>query len=182
MKKWAIQAGFTIVELLIVVVIISLLASMTVVAYRGIQDRAWLAEAASDISTITKAITLARSNTGQTLAQITGSSGTAYECTHQDGSNSTDENQDLATLPSSHLCWVRYASAMNAISTAAQVNIRNIKDPWGRPYYIDENEGVSGGCSKDTVALFTKPYQQTFITHTTTPELNVPLSGFSGCS
>jgi prepilin-type N-terminal cleavage/methylation domain-containing protein len=34
------QSGFTIVELLIVIVVIAILAAITVVAYNGIQDRA----------------------------------------------------------------------------------------------------------------------------------------------
>lgn len=37
---WAKKSGFTIVELLIVVVIIAILAAVTVVAYNGIQERA----------------------------------------------------------------------------------------------------------------------------------------------
>ncbi|MEO8691164.1 MAG: prepilin-type N-terminal cleavage/methylation domain-containing protein [Candidatus Saccharimonas sp.] len=39
--------AFTIVELLIVIVIIAILATITVVAYKGIQDRAYSAKAAS---------------------------------------------------------------------------------------------------------------------------------------
>lgn len=38
--KWAKQPGFTIVELLIVIVIIGILAAITIVAYNGIQNRA----------------------------------------------------------------------------------------------------------------------------------------------
>lgn len=37
---WAKQSGFTIVELLIVIVVIAILAAITVVAYTGIQNRA----------------------------------------------------------------------------------------------------------------------------------------------
>ena len=41
MKKWAQkQTGFTIVELLIVVVVIAILAAITIVAYNGIRQRA----------------------------------------------------------------------------------------------------------------------------------------------
>lgn len=38
--KWARQKGFTIVELLIVIVVIAILAAITIVAYNGIQNRA----------------------------------------------------------------------------------------------------------------------------------------------
>ena len=40
MKPWAKQKGFTIVELLIVIVVIGILAAITIVAYNGIQIRA----------------------------------------------------------------------------------------------------------------------------------------------
>lgn len=50
------QHGFTIVELLIVIVIIAILAAITIVAYNGIQDRARYSSMKSDINTINKAI------------------------------------------------------------------------------------------------------------------------------
>lgn len=45
-------SGFTIVELLVVIVVIGILASITVVAYKGIQNRAYLASAYSDLSMV----------------------------------------------------------------------------------------------------------------------------------
>lgn len=50
------MAGFTIVELLIVIVVIAILASISVVAYNGIQSRANIAKINSDLLTINKAI------------------------------------------------------------------------------------------------------------------------------
>ncbi len=40
MNKWAKQTGFTIVELLIVIVVIGILAAITIVAFNGVQQRA----------------------------------------------------------------------------------------------------------------------------------------------
>ena len=48
--------GFTIVELLIVIVVIGILAAITIVAYNGIQQRSRDTARESDISTITKAL------------------------------------------------------------------------------------------------------------------------------
>lgn len=47
-------SGFTIVELLIVVVVIAILAAISVVAYTGIQQRARDTDRASDISQLQK--------------------------------------------------------------------------------------------------------------------------------
>lgn len=58
MKAWAKQkrAGFTIVELLIVIVVIGILASITIVAYNGVQNRAKQAKIQSDISNVQKLV------------------------------------------------------------------------------------------------------------------------------
>lgn len=50
------QKGFTIVELLIVVVIIAILAAITIVAYNGIQNRAKNSAAKSAASTVSKKV------------------------------------------------------------------------------------------------------------------------------
>lgn len=50
----SLRHGFTIVELLIVIVVIGLLASITVVAYNGIQVRARDSKRAQDFATIQK--------------------------------------------------------------------------------------------------------------------------------
>ena len=50
------QRGFTIVELLIVIVVIGILAAIVIVAFNGVQDRAKQATAQSDIKSIAKRI------------------------------------------------------------------------------------------------------------------------------
>ena len=54
MKTSRKQTGFTIVELLIVIVVIAILAAITIVAYNGIQSRAKLSSAQSTASTVAK--------------------------------------------------------------------------------------------------------------------------------
>jgi general secretion pathway protein G len=52
------QRGFTIVELLIVIVVIAILAAITIVAYNGVQVRARDSQRRSDVTAIKKALEL----------------------------------------------------------------------------------------------------------------------------
>jgi type II secretion system protein G len=54
------RSGFTIVELLVVIVVIAILAAITIVAYNGIQQRARDAQRRSDFATLEKALRLYR--------------------------------------------------------------------------------------------------------------------------
>lgn len=56
--------GFTIVELLIVIVIIGILAALVIVAYNGIQQRARDAKRKQDLALISKAISLYNTDFG----------------------------------------------------------------------------------------------------------------------
>ncbi len=50
------QTGFTIVELLIVIVVIGILAAITIVAYNGIQNRAYNVNVQNDLASMAKKI------------------------------------------------------------------------------------------------------------------------------
>ena len=57
-------SGFTIVELLIVIVVIAILAAITIVAYNGIQARSRDATRSSDVAGIKKALELYKTDVG----------------------------------------------------------------------------------------------------------------------
>ena len=69
-------SGFTIVELLIVIVVIAVLAAITVVAYNGIQTRARDNVRKSDIAQIVKAVELFKADNGEAPPL-----GTSFWCT-----------------------------------------------------------------------------------------------------
>ena len=59
--------GFTIVELLIVIVVIAILAAITVVAFNGIQDRARNSSIQTDLTNFAKKIEMAKIDTADGL-------------------------------------------------------------------------------------------------------------------
>ena len=169
--------GFTIVELLIVVVVISILASITIVAYNGIQDRSRQSKMSSDIAAMTRAIVAARVNNSSSLRYITNSSSTGGNCW------SKPNGTDLGALPDTDSCIIAYNAALDAISVAAGADIRGIRDPWNRPYLIDENENEAGPayCVKDSLTAFKYPFTTGFGNYSTTPLNKIPIGGFNGC-
>ena len=146
--------GFTIVELLIVIVVIGILAAITIVAFNGVQDRARMNKIQSDLANLEKAIKAAQVNSGQTLRQITGvPSGTASPCAAKPAGT------NLAALPKTDACWVDYEDSLNDISLASGIVVRGLVDPWGRPYLIDENENETGPtyCVQDIIGAYARP-------------------------
>lgn len=119
------RSGFTIVELLIVIVVIAILATISVVAYNGIQERSRVTAANTELKMLENAIRTARVSTGETLLEITGSG-----CTRCVGTQAA------------------YDQALDRIGDAADTNLSDLKngDPWGNMYWIDENEGEGGSC------------------------------------
>lgn len=66
------QTGFTIVELLIVIVVIAILAAITIVAYNGIQNRAADTAVKTDLHNVAKKLALFNVDNGRypTAAQL----------------------------------------------------------------------------------------------------------------
>lgn len=115
------HSGFTIVELLIVIVVIGILAAITVIAYSGVQNRARIASLSSQLNGASKSLalhevdagrypaTLAEANNGQgikasqdTSYQYT-TSGSTYCLTATTGVTSYKVSND-ATTPSAGGC------------------------------------------------------------------------------
>lgn len=65
------QTGFTIVELLIVIVVIGILAAIVVVVYNGVRDNAKDTQRKTDLTTISKAMQIWSINSGKSFEELT---------------------------------------------------------------------------------------------------------------
>jgi len=170
--KQKYEAAFTIVELLIVIVVIGILAAIIIVAYNGVQANARTAKINEDIANLQKAILAARNTQGDVaLRYVTQSTATGANCW------SKSSGTDLAALPTTDGCWTAYFSALSKISAASGINVTKLVDPWGRPYYIDENEGEGANpptaCTKDNIGYYAQPFTtgQTMIKSVNIPNI-----------
>lgn len=170
--------GFTIVELLIVIVVIAILAALALVSYNGMQKRAIDSRIKSDLSQLTKAMSAARINKNQPLGLITNDAG--WYCTDITGNfNYTNPNNiEPRLLPKSSECWVRYLAALNVLSEASGMNLEQLKsgDPRGNPYAIRGVEGRTGptDCAKDRISIFTGTNANNIDASTINPSFEIP--------
>lgn len=80
------HTGFTLVELLIVIVVIAILASISIVAFSGIQERARDVKRASDLDNLVKSMSLWSIQTGnRPIDNGSNGSGTGYGWVYASG-------------------------------------------------------------------------------------------------
>lgn len=93
-----LKNGFTIVELLIVVVVIAILAAITIVAYNGIQSKARDAQRLEAVRSIQKSLELYKIENGS--CPTTGATTTALCGSHNNGYSFSDATDGswLSTL------------------------------------------------------------------------------------
>lgn len=146
------MSGFTVVELLIVIVVIGIIAAIAIVGYNSVASRSAIAKRDNDVALLSKAILAARQNTGLALRYITLSAWSVGSCSPSSGNPGNVEPRELDTT---HPCWVRYYAILDNIGQAARIDLTPLRagDARGNPYMLDENEGEN--CGIDTVFAFT---------------------------
>lgn len=143
------ENGFTLIELLVVISIIALLSTVVVAAVSSARDKAKITKTNYELAEFSKMVQVAQNESGTTLIKITNNGYTANTCLPE---------PDWRVLPESHACRVNYLNSLTKIVNAtneiySSSTIDKFKtDEWGSPYYLDENQGEAGICSRiDTV-------------------------------
>ncbi|TSC78275.1 MAG: hypothetical protein G01um101433_309 [Parcubacteria group bacterium Gr01-1014_33] len=140
--------GFTLVELLVVISIISILSSVVLTSVNSARNKAKYARANAEINQFVKAATVAQGESAMRLQDITGSACSYCVC----------GGRDLRNVPTTDGCYTQWVNDLNAIQAATNGTVsgidRMMRDPWGSPYLLDENEREYGptDCRFDTVA------------------------------
>lgn len=146
------SVGFTLIELLVVISIIGFLASAVLLGLSYARTKAKQTTASANITQILKTMSVAQLTSSQSLIQITGSG--CSDCSCRDGISKIN-------VPTSNACYVAWTNAITKIGTASgdtggTLASQMLRDPWGSPYGLDENEGESGpsDCRYDTLRSF----------------------------
>lgn len=134
--------GFTLLELVIVIVIIGILATAFIPQIRWIQNQAKKRAAIIQMQDFNTALVLARVNSFKILKDITGNWCSNCRCRKEAPFNAPE---DLRYLPYNHPCRSNRRDALTSISIAAGMDSGSLSsmelDPRGAPYQLDENEG-----------------------------------------
>lgn len=129
------NSGFTLIEILIAISVITLLSAIGLVSYGTAQKSAQKAKVQDDFQAMQTNIEIARRGANTTLKNVTGSN-----CSDCGACRGVD---------------VRSAACVDSMTTAwSRINNAPLqRDPWGNPYLIDENEyeWIYNPCRQDTI-------------------------------
>ncbi len=139
------HTGFTIVELLIVIVVIAILAAIVIIAYNGIRERSVISAMSSDLKNAATQLELERAETGAYSEDDTGlpkSNTTTYQ---YDWDNSTDPPFFCLTATSS-----LSSTAVYHISSANLTPTEGACDGHHGPIAYEYEFTVSGGSNSSS--------------------------------
>jgi prepilin-type N-terminal cleavage/methylation domain-containing protein len=171
MHKRVHQAGFTIIELLIVIVVIAILAVITIVAFNGVQQRARDSQRIADLNNAKKGLVRWSIDNGQPISAInSGSGGTAtgwfdspytpYQSVLQtliDGNYATASLHDPLNSKATHFSYM--ITPCNASdTTTARVLLAHLENPPAQT--VAQQLGMS--CTNASFTSYTTTYEMNY--------------------
>ena len=161
MKRGQKQAGFTIVELLIVIVVIAILAAITIVAYNGIQARAILTKQVAEIDRVGKAVQLWQAENGESIGQSGhGRNGNGYGGFSSEGGSYPPPSLENMLRNSGYLTGSlsvnkNYMLAACTDYTSTRWLVLATLDP--APSTSAPDQVAAAGCNHWTATMYTDP-------------------------
>jgi prepilin-type N-terminal cleavage/methylation domain-containing protein len=154
MKQWARkQTGFTIVELLIVIVVIAILAVIIIVAYTGIRERAIVSSVQSGLSQATKKVLAYAVDNADTYPITLADAGVlnTNSVTYQYSSDNTTTPRQYAITASNGITGttVYYVSNTQTTAAAGIAPGHNLV-PWDEPQATSTPLSPWSGVTIDT--------------------------------
>jgi general secretion pathway protein G len=130
MKSFSGAKGFTLIELMVVIAIIGILATLAMMGAAAYREKAKVAEAIADLDRIYKAIVLLENDTNewpghQTIGQV-----------NNGGAN---EVWDLSAASAGIVATDGAFSDWDGPYMSAMPD-----DPWGNPYFLDTDYTIGG--------------------------------------
>ena len=145
--KRKINRGFTIIELLVVTAIIGILSGIVISAVSSARTKANKVSAQAKMRQLTNTIQVSAGELGKTLGNITPNNSqgtnnwTGETCLSYTGGPVRNLKNSTGN------CYNDWVAAINAIAAGASTTLPIkasdfYRDPWGSPYYLDENENT----------------------------------------
>ena len=138
------RSGFTIIELLIVIVVIAILAAITVIAYNGIQKRARDSQRKSDMALLQKALEMYYLDNGKFPAS------TGAVSPNGSWSSSGDSSwENLTTALKPYISSLRYDPINTANVTSADAALYNANTTKFNYSYYSGNSSYCSSAPRD---------------------------------
>ena len=150
-QRSSIKNGFTIVELLIVIVVIAILAAISIVAYNGIQARARDSQRTQDMASIMKALELYKIDNGA----YPPSGGQDSPNTSADVPSGYPSSSAYGYSYATNDSWLKSLRNGKYITTAPKDPVNN--DAQYYSYYV-YNNGIGAECPQPVYALRAMAY------------------------